>query len=398
MRRTRALGLLCVFCLAVSSVGARGLSIRPELSIEARGFADEPQFPDQLATAQLGVVLTGQASWRSRDRKTRFDFEPYIRLDNRDSRRTYADIRELSFSKDFGTWDVLFGVSQVFWGVAESRNVVDVINQIDAVEDLDEGEKLGQPMLRAARSLGPGNIELFYLPYFRERAFAGRDGRLRFSPTVDASNISYERDGEAWAGDWALRYTQRRGALDLGLHAFSGTNRNPFLALSESGERLLQTYQSLDQVGVDLQLTRGAWLLKGEWVAAESGGNSYRIWVAGFEYTLFGLGGTAADLGLIAEHLRDTRDLTKAPITVFDDDTFAGLRLTLNDSQDTELLAGLIRDHRTSAIQYSAEFQRRIGARNLLELEARVFSGGDDTLITAFSADDFLTARWTVFF
>ncbi len=64
-----------------------------------------------------------------------------------------------------------------------------------------------------------------------------------------------------------------------------------------------------------------------------------------------GLGGTAADLGLIAEHLRDTRDLTKTPITVFDDDTFAGLGLTLNDSQDTELLAGLIRDHRTSAIQ-----------------------------------------------
>ncbi|MEM9315685.1 MAG: hypothetical protein AAGA95_13755, partial [Pseudomonadota bacterium] len=128
------------------------------------------------------------------------------------------------------------------------------------------------------------------------------------------------------------------------------------------------------------------------------GGDEFASFVAGFEYTLFGMAESNYDLGLIAEYLFDDRDLTRAPITVFDNDVFLGGRLTLNDTQDTELLAGVIIDGENGAAQYSAEFQRRIGARNLLEVEARVFNGSDDPLIEAFESDDYIVARWTRYF
>lgn len=376
----------------------RGLDVRPDVTIELRGFAEDPQFDGQLGSAQLGLVLTAQGSWRSKNRKTRINIEPYVRLDNQDSRRSYGDIRELSVAHDFGVWDVVAGISQVFWGVAESRNVVDVINQIDAIEDVDEGEKLGQPMIRASRRFGRGNFELYYLPYFRERVFPGSAGRLRFAPAVDDNMIRYERGGDEWAGDWAVRYTQRSGSLDLGLHAFHGTSRNPFLALSPGGERLRQTYQALNQVGIDAQYTKEAWLWKTELVRAKVGGDQFTSAVAGFEFTFFGIGQSAYDIGLIGEYLHDTRDLVRTPITVLDNDVFVGARLTVNDTQDTELLAGIIVDHDSGASQFSTEFQRRIGNHVLVEIEARAFNGSNEPFIEAFESDDYVVVRWTRYF
>ncbi|MEO1037860.1 MAG: hypothetical protein AAFX44_20115 [Pseudomonadota bacterium] len=396
----RSVQLVAVLVLAGSGTPAlsRGLDVRPQISLEARAFAADAQFPDQLDTAQFGVILSGDASWRSDDRRTRFDVEPYLRIDSEDSRRGYVDIRELSVAHDFGEWDLVFGISQVFWGVAESRNVVDVVNQFDTLEGIDEDEKLGQPMLRASRKFGRGNIELLYLPYFREREFPGSDGRLRFTPVVDDDSIVYERGGDEWAGDWAARYSQRAGALDLGVHVFHGTSRNPFLALAANGDALVQNYQTLQQYGVDTQYTNDAWLLKGEYVRANISGERFSSVVAGFEYTVFGIAGTPYDLGLIAEYLRDTRDLDRAPITVFDNDVFAGTRLTLNDSQDTELLAGAIVEADNGAIQWSIEFRRRLGTRSLIEIEARGFSGSGDPFVEAFESDDYLLVRWTHYF
>ena len=46
------------------------------------------------------------------------------------------------------TGRLLVGAAKVFWGTAESRHLVDIINQTDAVEDIDEEDKLGQPMVK----------------------------------------------------------------------------------------------------------------------------------------------------------------------------------------------------------------------------------------------------------
>ena len=101
---------------------------------------------------------------------------------------------------------------------------------------------------------------------------------------------------------------------------------------------------------------------------------------------------------MIGEYLYDDRDQQRLPATLFENDVFLGTRITLNDIQDTELLAGAIMDEKTDGIFASAEFQRRIGNHLLLEVEARLFVADDDPLIESISSDDFVTLRLTRYF
>ncbi|MEO1658499.1 MAG: hypothetical protein AAFR65_12320 [Pseudomonadota bacterium] len=383
---------------AISSAHAQSLRVTPEVAVESRVFFEDPQYDDQFEDFQGGVIFGGDLRWTSGDRNTRLLVEPYIRLDSEDSERTYADIRELSVSQRWGDWDVLVGVSQVFWGVAESRNVVDVINQFDTIEDFDQGEKLGQPMVRVSKRTGLGTFEAYYLPFFREQLFPGEDGRLRFDPVVDTGNTTFERDNEEWAGDVAARYSNVFGNFDVGLHAFHGTSRTPFLAPNEEGSALNPFYQELTQGGADIQYTQGPWLLKFEGTGVSVGGDTFFSSVSGFEYTFFDVKRSGIDVGIIGEYLYDDRDFTLAPFNVFENDVFAGTRITFNDAQDTEILAGAIVDTETGSVIMSAEFQRRIGANMLLEVEGRYFEGSDDPLVEPFTDDSHLTLRFTRYF
>jgi len=71
------------------------------------------------------------------------------------------------------------GVDRVFWGVVESRSLVDIVNQTDLVEHPDEKTKLGQPMAHVTWSGDWGALEVFGLTGHRPRTFPGRHGRLR---------------------------------------------------------------------------------------------------------------------------------------------------------------------------------------------------------------------------
>lgn len=228
---------------AAGPAAAQDWTIRPEIAVEARVFPRSPAFDGQLDTVQGGAILGGEAIWRSADRDVTFRCEPYVRLDGADDERTYADPREASVAVARGDWEPLGGVSKVFWGMAESRDVTDVINQTDALEDVDDDEKLGQPMLRLSRRIGSGVVEAYWLPLFCERGSPGRDGRLRTEPVVDADAVRYERDGDDFAGDFALRYAARFGGFDLGLHGLHGTNRAPRLDVDAAAGRLAPFYQ-----------------------------------------------------------------------------------------------------------------------------------------------------------
>ena len=106
-----------------------------------------------------------------------FELILFGRVDQHDRNRTHGDIREAFFELFFDEWTLGFGIHKVFWGVTESRHLVDIINQTDLVENTDGEDKLGQPMLNLALIGDYGTVDLFVLPYFRERTFAGADGR-----------------------------------------------------------------------------------------------------------------------------------------------------------------------------------------------------------------------------
>lgn len=393
-------GLLSVLSASPTLATAQSaIDVSGSLGVELRGFVQDPSFDGQLRGIQSSVTAEVDFDWESEDRRHQITVTPFGRLDAEDDERTHGDLREAFWRYIGDEWEVLLGVNRVFWGVTESRHLVNIINQIDAVEDTDEEDFLGQPMINIGNQQDFGRFDLFVLPYFRERTFGGVDARLRPPLPVDESEARYESDAEETHIDTALRYSHNIGDWDIGLSLFHGTSREPVLQPNSTGTRLVPLYNIITQGGVDLQYTRDAWLWKLEAITRNGQGDRFEATVAGLEYTLFQIAESDVDLGLLVEYLYDGRDEIDAPATVLDDDLFLGTRLTLNDTQDTAVLFGGIIDLHDQSAGFRLEAERRLGDSWKLELEGQAFTNvDDDNLSAAFRNDDFVTLRLTRFF
>lgn len=373
------------------------------LTGELRAFPNDPAFPGQdNATLSPSVSFEPEVVYEWNGGDDRLTFVPFLRWDADDDNRTHGDLREANWLHQADDWDLVVGVDKVFWGVTESRHLVDIINQDDAVEDIDSEDKLGQPMVNLNLLRDWGTASVFVLPGFRERTFPDGDARLRGPLPIDDDNPTYDSSAEDRHADLAVRWAHTIEDWDIGLAHFHGTSREPRLIprIDASGRTVLvPQYDQIDQTSLDLQLTTDAWLWKLEAITRSGHGDRFLAAVGGFEYTLFGVLETSADLGLLAEYLYDGREDGTAPGTSADDDIFLGARLALNDEQDSAVLAGAIVDRTSQATLFFVEAERRLGDSWKIELESRFFlnvPGGDP--LAGIRDDNVVTLRLTKFF
>lgn len=349
---------------------------------EARLFYQDPAFPEQNPQDFAAFF---QLNYRvDFDKNTRFSVTPFFRLDSADPRRTHFDLREAMFLKVFPAFELRVGVGKVFWGVLESIHIVDIINQVDLVEDVDirSENRLGQPMVRLTAARSWGIIDLFFLPYFRDRTFPGKHGRLRSQAVVQTGLAQYESSLRQWHPDFAVRYSHSIGKLDFGVYYFRGTSREPTFDMAVDNDLtpiLVPVYQIINQGGLEAQWTTGPWLFKWESIVRQGLNNAngdeetYVFLGGGFEYTFFRIFGTKADLGLLFEVMWDSRG--KRATTAFENDLFFGFRVALNDAANTELVAGIYQDWRSPERSYFIEFSRRLGDNFTISAKGRFVTG-----------------------
>ncbi|WP_210396819.1 hypothetical protein [Motiliproteus sediminis] len=343
------------------------------VEFELRHFFNDPLDPVQASTHPSAAVEPELYS-RWNDGDDSITLTPFARVDHRDSERTHVDLREANWLHVGDGWQLRSGVGKVFWGATESQHLVDVINQTDNLEGVDGEDKLGQPMVNLVWLTGNGELSLFWLPYFREREFAGLDGRPRSQPRVDADQAAYESGQQENHQDFALRWTASFDLVDVALSHFHGTSREPQFrpGTDSSGNPVLTPfYPLIDQTGLEFTAALGNWLWKLEAIRREGFGDTYHAAVGGFEYTLVGLFSSDVDLGLLLEYHVDERDQQAS--SPFQNDTFAGVRLTFNDFQSSEFLAGIIYDNDSYAHLGFVEASRRLGDAFKLSLEVRLF-------------------------
>ena len=304
-----------------------------------------------------------------------FIFTPFYRVDSADKERTHFDVRELSYLGLFEDFEIRAGVRKVFWGTTEVLHLVDIINQTDLVENVDAEEKLGQPMLNFSTAQDWGTLDLFMLPYFRERTFVGRGGRLRGPAIVDTDQVRYESAAEEWHTDWVVRYNNIFGDVDLGLYHFYGTSREPTLVAgtdSDGNKIFIPLYEQMNQTGLDVSYVIGEWLWKTEALyRTGQGADDYFAWTGGFEYTFTRAFDSAMDIGVVLEGMYDGRgnDATNS----FESDIALAFRFALNDAASTEALLGWVQDVGSDSRSLFLEANRRLGDQWKLSLELRAF-------------------------
>ena len=369
------------------------------IELQSRFFTRDAAWPGQASqVSQVAFAGTAELHWRNNEGDQRASIIPYLRWDSVDDERNLVDLQEAYWARERDSFELLAGVNTVFWGVTESVHLVDIVNQTDAAGDIDSEDKLGQPMVSLAWQQDWGMLSAYVLPYFRERNYPGVEGRLRTPLPVDTDRAVYESSRKERHVDLALRYSHYIGDVDIGLSIFSGTSREPRLVPADDAPVLLPHYAQVDQFGADLQYTRDAWLWKLEAIVRNGYSETFVAAVGGLEYTFFQVGRSAADLGFLLEYQYDGRNELE-PFTIADNDIFAGLRLAMNDIQDTSLLAGIAYDTATGETFFNVEGERRIGDSIALEVRARVFSGAEPQDLTyAIVRDDYVQIQLAKYF
>lgn len=389
--------LFLFFCLRYSSV-VTGHELSGYLEGEGSFFFNDALFPGQKRD---NIAIAFQPEYYHEwENGSSFTFVPFARLDSADTERTHFDVREFNFLWLTDYWELRLGVGKVFWGVTEFVHLVDIINQTDLVENIDGEDKLGQPMLHLSIPRNWGVVDMFLLPYFRERTFPGTSGRLRTALPVDTDKTEFKDSTGEWHPDFAIRYSHTIGDWDFGIYHFNGTGREPTLlpALRNSGQSaLIPIYEQINQTGLDLQLVAGDWLWKLESIYRAGQGEDYFAGVGGFEYTFTSIVSTRMDLGLISELAYDDRG-DSAP-TPFENDIMFGLRLAVNDPASAELLAGFLQDLTSPARTINFEGSRRFGNHWKAIIEASIFiDSPEDGPFYSLRADDFIKLELAYYF
>ncbi|MDP5150682.1 FimV/HubP family polar landmark protein [Rheinheimera baltica] len=332
------------------------------------------------AKSHSRASVSAEWVWQSNDRAHLLALEPFLRWDQQDTEGNLIDLRQAYWQYAGDGYDIKTGVDIVFWGVTESQHLVDVINQTDLIAGVDGEAKLGQPMFNLNRYGSAGTLAVYILPYFRPRTLAGQDGRLRPPLPVNSDQPLYESAQAERNLDFALRWSQQFGALDLALSYFEGNNREPILL--PSAENTLQPmYLQMQQLGIEAQLISGSWIWKLESIYRKTRQQDFSAATLGLEYTQVGVFETDWDWAWIAEYQYDSRQQL-APVPG-QNDLFIGSRFVANDAAGSEMLLGLVQDLDNSASKsVKLEASMRLSNTLRLRIDAWLFQSNlpSDTL------------------
>ncbi len=395
-----------VLALAITGVvaapAAAELEIGGSSALEIRVFPNKTSYAGQRrATLSPSIVLEPEFIYVIGQGDDTLTLTPFMRLDSHDERRSHYDIREMTWVHLADNWDTTIGIGKIFWGVTESRHLVDIINQTDTVEGADGEDKLGQPLFNLNIITDWGTVGGYVLPGFRERTFADDDARLRGPKPIQADDATYDSSAGNKHVDLALRWSHTFGDVDIGLSQFYGTSREPGMksVTRFDGVAVFQPhYDIINQSALELQLTSGPWLWKLESIVRRGHGKDFMASVAGFEYTFYQIAESPMDIGVLAEYLYDGRD-SSAPVTLADDDIFMGARLVFNDVEDSSILAGVVVDKNSRETSMSFEAERRLSDQLKIQAELRWFARvPDNGSFSGIKNDDFLMIRLARFF
>ena len=322
--------------------------------------------------------------------------ELIFRWDEKDSGRRITEARQAYFRSPFAGFDVFVGNRQEFWGKAESKNVVDVINQSDAAANEGKSGKLGAPSISAERYLDIGDLQLWYISNFREKTFNDSDAHP--SSGVPISSAQYARKDGKDADDFAVRVSSIAGDWDLAGSVFYGTARDPILSVNSNGSALTPHYALQKSIGFEAQYTGDVTLLKWESLhgiqSSLIGAHDFAATVAGIEYTFYGPFERIWDIGLIGEIQHDDR-----PQAAANQFGVAGVRIVFNDIADSNILFLASVDRKIDQSFVSLEALRRINDVTSIKLTTQFYNARTATsTFGQLSDDDAFTLTLNMFF
>jgi hypothetical protein len=348
---------LLIILFSVITLSKSSAAIIGSTGFETYHYFQDPLLESQDSGGQTFFVINYKARIKNvMSGALKAELNIYETIDG--SPNNSLKFNQLSWNYYGGSYSILAGVDTVFWGVSESYNAVDIINQTDQSRSLVNDDKLGQPMILFKYNFANFDLGFYYLPFFETRPYAGIRNRFRFTDSTSKPESIFDNGTHNRHLDHAIRATSTVGDTDLSLSYFNGYSRIPWILSSTEG--IIEFYQNIVQLGVELQYTGDGQLLKFESAYKSSKLESYYEGVIGAEFNITNIQSSGYDINLFSEYIWNTRKLQ--PIDIFDNDLFLGLHLLSNNVSSSRIKFGFYVD---------IESQEKLPT---ISLESRVFS------------------------
>ena len=276
--------------------------------------------------------------------------EPRIRYDLYDKNRNKLDISQGYFIYFKDKYEYKVGVAKIFWGITESKNLVDIINTNDLV-DIDPKAKLGQPLMTYSIATSfLGVFDFYYLPLFIRSSETGRRGRIRLSLPKQKSSSYYEGGAGKRQPSWAVKWENSYGRNDLSFQVFRGISRDSstITEIEDNNLNYFSGYERITQLGTYFQKTQGPLIYKFEGIKRYGQRNAklirdnYFSSILGLEYVVTRIFNKVWDLNFFLEYSNDDRNNDSTDY--LQNDLFLGLKLFINDTSGTEFIASTTTD------------------------------------------------------
>jgi hypothetical protein len=365
---------------------------RGQLALEGRMFRGD-QDP---GTVDHGLTLFGRAEVQHEYRATQQRVRAFGRGDAFDRARAALIVEEAWAQVSGERIRVRAGFDIVTWTTTEAFHPADVINARNWDSDLENLEKIGEPMLSVQlRASDTTVIELHATPHRTRPMLPSPRSRLTPMPGLSErpairflDRSGRPADGQ-WAAQGALAARQITAAGDFGIHLLEHNDRlQPLARAQPDGLPPLLVFQTVRQAGLTYQHAVGPLVAKLEavyrWFVAPAeaapGQPDHGLAAAGVEYGWSHEGGRESTLIVEAQTVYGAPDqASRAQLTPFQRDLLLGYRLALNDQHSQEVTAVAIADgDRPGEGLLAASYQLRLGDTWTSSLSLRLFTGRAD--------------------
>lgn len=379
-------------------VQAGDWQVDSELNFQARSFLNPNSYGSQVWNSPA-IEFKPKLSFSLSEGKHLFRTTPVFR--RRDRQDSHFDFKRFSYLGIFDQVEVSFGYDQFFWGVAESINVVNIINQLDLADDITGESRFGQSYFSFNYiSETMGSWQFLGFPNYRYRSFPGSKERFR-GPFIEYNvNGGLEEPAVGSNFDYALRWSKGLDRLEWAVFYFYGVDRDPNILFIPNTYSFETIYHKANQIGLEGQYTGDQWIFKTEVLEKDplgDSGSKHYLSVTGFEY-LYGLIGNQSELTFIGENIVDTRH-ESSPLGLFNH-LFLGTRLDINNTSSSVIEAGLFFNKESQQTSLSVlEFETRL--TNQWKLQSRAVGFLDPapgTLGSLIKEDDYFELNLSYFF
>ena len=337
--------------------------INSEIGLEIKEFHKNEAYSNQQNTYSSFIKSEIFFDFKN---DLEFLMEPYLRYDRYDKNRSLFDFKENNLTYYYNDIQLKAGISEVFWGITESKNLVDIINPKD-VTDGDQKAKLGQTMLAFSNySEKFGILDFYYLPFFKNSSQIGEEGRLRLSKPIENYNIVYEGGAGSKVPSWALKWEHSFRFFDFSLQGFRGNSRESSTIgkLENLQLKYFQGYERISQIGTYFQVISGPIIYKLEAIKRNGQKNAKNIrenffsYTLGLEHLINNLFENKWDLTSFIEYHNDDRNGDSTDI--LQNDLFLATRLNFNNIDGTEFLTSITLDTDGGGNTSTVELSSRI--------------------------------------